>query len=87
VGVSDRNHSNLKELCRRSETSQDYDEWQARLTQDHKALLEAIIPLLGPGLMSHEELRLFFSCIEVETWSFDYIEDASALLGRRLNHR
>jgi len=67
-------HDKLSELCIRASTSNNFEEWQGRLTNDQKALLEKVKPNLSPILLGEDGLLDFFSHIVIEKWPLTHIE-------------
>jgi hypothetical protein len=68
VGTAHERHHQLKGACERASTSHDYAEWQSRLTQEQKVLLNGIKGLLDPELTEDENLLTFFKHVRVEIW-------------------
>lgn len=66
VGEIREAHSSLRELCARSYSSPDYDEWISRLNEAQRSLLKKIAPLFEPAHMDPSELLSLFKHVEVE---------------------
>ena len=80
IGEIHQEHHDLQELCCRALTSENYLEWQRRLTKGLRNLLEKIKPLLSPEMLSDSTLLAFFGHVDVEILSLIQIERDAAPL-------
>jgi hypothetical protein len=74
VGSYRSGHTALQGLCQRAISSDNFEEWQTRINEDQKALLEKIKPLLSPEILEDSILLSFFRHIEIEIHPFETLE-------------
>ena len=74
VGTFRPEHHELRQLCLRATTSEDYEELWGRLTSPQKALVREIDSIRS-GSVGEADTLEFLSHIDVEIWTPQHIED------------
>jgi len=75
VGEFRPEHHELRQLCQRAVTSEDYEELWARLTRPQQALVREIDSIRS-GSVGEADVLEFLGHVDVEVWTLQHIEDA-----------
>ena len=74
IGFGLQEHYDLRGICERAANSLTEEEWQKRLSDRQKDILDKIMPYLNPTGLTREYLREFLAHIDIEIMSRDEIE-------------